>query len=152
MSSGMQPDKFMMALRCTFEHLGRRLCPVYVGCERNLIQPRAGPSAYFVSGCARQSDQVEIGDHVPVPSFQDFIANDARVLACPSEQDLGLASFVNGAALANDFLGHRGRMAPRKDARLIYLNPESGRPGISSPPQSPRLPRRSSSIAARICR
>ena len=68
-----------------------------------------------------KSDQAEIGDHIPVPRFQNFIANDARVLARPADQDLGLGPFVDGAALASDFLGHCGRMTQRRDARLIYL-------------------------------
>ena len=78
------------------------------------------PSGY-ASTNPRQPDQAEIGDHIPVPRFQDFIAIDAGVLARPSDQDLDLGPFVNGAALANHFLGHRGRITQLGDARLIHI-------------------------------
>lgn len=78
---------------------------------------------------ARQTDQAEIGDHIPVPLFQDLVANDARVLARPADQELGLGPFVDRAALASDFLGHGGRMTQRKEHTIDLAQglPESGR-------------------------
>ena len=103
--------------------------PIVQGSIAVSESPNSWALRLFVNQCARQPDQAEIRYYEAVPCFQYFIAYDARVLACPSEQDFALGPFVNGAALASDFLGRFGRMTPRGDLVIdLSQGPsESGR-------------------------